>query len=171
MMKKRVVLIMYLATLIASLVNLGLFYVVTALLAEPYLNQVGALVHETVDANKALLHLVTQGSILGGLGGSLYVFQLITNYVSSGDTNLFTLHGSENYFLYALIVPLKGLVAGIIGATVVGGLIMLLPIENGLRNGHLFIIGCACIAGYSEQFLQRIIDTASRKVDSLEPKS
>ncbi|HUK36331.1 MAG TPA: hypothetical protein VLV86_20585 [Vicinamibacterales bacterium] len=166
-MKKRVVLAMALATAVASVVNLGLFYLVTAYLVEPYLRAVGPLVHQTVDQNRALLNLVTQGAILGGLGGSLYVFQLITTYIASGGRALMKDHNVQDYFLYAMVVPHKGLVAGVIGATIVGGIVMLVSGYRGLDNGHLFIIGCACVAGYSEQFLQRLVDLTTKRVEKI----
>lgn len=170
-MKKRVVLAMCIATVLASLTNLGLFYAVTVFLVDPYLEEVGALVHKSEEENKALLNLVTQGSILGGLGGSLYVFQLIASYIAKGDIKLMVQPGVQNYFMYALIVPIKGLVAGLIGTTIIGGALMMMPGDDWLRDGHLLVIGCACIAGYSEQFLQRVIDLAGEKLDSVGSKS
>lgn len=158
---------MFSGTMLASVVNVGFFYVVTVFLVDPYMDHVGPLVHDTADDNRALLHLVTQGSVFGGLGGSLYVFQLIANYISRGAHALMIEREIQSYFLYAMIVPFKGLIAGLIGATIVGGLLMLSPLDDGLRDGHLFIIGCACIAGYSEQFLQQIVDTAGSRLGSI----
>ena len=86
--KKTVVLVMYLGTLIASLTNLLLFFAVTIYFSGQYLDLVGKLIHESEETNKALLHLTAQGSILGSLGGSLFVFQIITNYIAKGDTGL-----------------------------------------------------------------------------------
>lgn len=166
-MKKRVVLAMCAATAIASVVNLGLFYVVTEFLAEPYLRAVGPLVHQTIDQNRALLHLVTQGAILGGLGGSLYVFQIVTNYIATGRSAMMRDHVVRDHFMYAMVVPHKGLIAGVIGATIVGGIVMLAAGYPGLDRGHLFIIGSACVAGYSEQFLQRLVDLTAKRVEKM----
>jgi len=79
--------------------NIGLFFPVTEFLVGPYIAETGALVHDTPDTNKALVHLVAQG---GGLGGTLFVLQVVTNYVGHGDTRLLIQHGVQDYFLYAL---------------------------------------------------------------------
>jgi hypothetical protein len=101
------------------------------------------------------------------MGGALFVMQLITNYIAHGKINLLRHQELINYFLYALITPLKGLIAGLAGGTIVGGVVMLAGGVDALRNAHLFMIGCGCAAGYSEQFLQRAIDLANRKIEKL----
>ena len=166
-MKKKVVIAMCLAVAIASLLSLALFFLVTAVLADRYIQITGQLIHENKETNKALLHLVSQGSVFGGLGGALFVMQLITNYIAQGKISLLENQALENHFLYALITPLKGLVAGLIGGTIIGGVVMLAGGIEHLRNAHLLVIGCACIAGYSEQFLQRVVDLANRKIEKL----
>jgi hypothetical protein len=166
-MKKKVAIAMCLAVAIASLLSLGLFLLVTVVLVDHYIEITGRLIHENKETNKALLHLVSQGSVLGGLGGALFVMQLVTNYIAKGKIALLENQALETYFLYALITPLKGLVAGLVGATVIGGSVMLVGGIEHLRNAHLLVISCACIAGYSEQFLQRVVDLANRKIEKL----
>nr|VFJ68926.1 MAG: hypothetical protein BECKDK2373C_GA0170839_11992 [Candidatus Kentron sp. DK] len=157
-MKKRVVLAMVVAAGVSTAIALLLFYLVTTLLAEHYIAITGKLMHHDPDENKALLHLVSQGSVLGSLGGSLYIGQLLNNYIAKGELPFIEEHCVHNYFLYAMLIPLKGLIAGIIGATIVGGVIFLAGGLELLSKGHLFIIGCSCICGYSEMFLQQVVD-------------
>ena len=166
-MRTKVVIVMFLATGIASLLNLALFFMVTVVLADAYIEITGQLIHAEKETNKALLHLASQCSVLGGLGGALFVMQLITNYIARGKISLLANQAVENYFLYALVTPLKGLIAGLVGGTIVGGVIMFAGGLPALRNAHLLVIGCACIAGYSEQFLQRVVDLANRKIEKL----
>lgn len=158
---------MCVAVAVASLLNLALFYLVSVILAEGYIQITGSLIHPNVETNKALLHLASQSSVLGGLGGSLFVMQLLTNYIARGKISLLENQDLDNYFLYALVTPLKGLIAGLVGGSIVGGIIMLAGGFTGLGKAHLFVIGCGCIAGYSEQFLQRVVDLASRKIEKL----
>ena len=163
-MKKRVVLAVLFGTLLSGVISFFLFYLVTTYLVDPYIKITGELIHHNIEENKALLHLVSQGSILGGLGGVLYVLQLLTNYIGTGEIPIVKQREIQNYFLYAFMTPTKGLIAGLIAATVIGGVISFFTGIDALRRGHLFIIGCSCIAGYSEQFLQRVVDLASRRV-------
>ena len=167
-MKSRVVLAMFISSTFATLLSVVLFYVVTHFVSEPYLNITGKLIHDTKETNKALLHLVSQGSVLGALGGSLFVMQVITHYIAFGTTSIVPGQKITNYWLYGFIVPLKGLTAGIIGITIVGGILMMVGGIELLADSHLFIIGSACIAGYSEQFLQKVVDVAERRLSDLE---
>lgn len=159
-MRKQIVLALIIAAGLSAAISLVLFFVVTVFMAEPYIAITGKLIHHNPDENKALLHLVSQGSVLGSLGGVLYVGQLLNNYIAKGNLPFFEEHYVQNYFLYAMVVPLKGLIAGVIGATIVGGVIFLVGGLDLLGRGHLFVIGCSCIAGYSEMFLQQVVDLA-----------
>jgi hypothetical protein len=133
-------------------------------LAEQYIRITGALVHPDVQTNTALLHLAAQSSVLGGLGGSLFVMQQISNYIGRGQLAALEHAHPNRYFLYASVIPLKGLVAGIVGGCVVGGSVMMVGGMDALGKAHLLVIGCACIAGYSEQFLQHVVAVADRKL-------
>ena len=162
-----VVLVMFVAVGIASVLALSMFYIVTAYLAEEYIRITEALIHKDTQTNKALLHLAAQSSVLGALGGTLFVMQQVTNYVGRGKLAALEDQHLDNYFLYAFVTPLKGLVAGIVGGCIVGGLVMLAGGIEALGKAHLLVIGCGCIAGYSEQFLQRVVGAADRKVAKL----
>ena len=166
-MKKGTVLSMMVGVTAASTLALSLFYFVTVVMADAYIAITGRLIHADEATNRALLHLVSQCSVLGSLGGTLFVMQLLTNYVARGKLSLIENHSLDYYFFYATITPLKGLIAGLVGGSVIGGAIMLALGIEGLRKAHLLVIGCACIAGYSEQFLQRVVDLASRKIEKL----
>ncbi len=166
-MKKKMVFAMFVAVAVTSALALALFYLVTAILADAYIQITDKLIHADKDTNKALLHLVSQSSVLGGLGGALFVMQQITNYIAHGKIAVLEDQEMENYFLYAFITPLKGLIAGLVGGAIVGGAVMLVGGIDALRNAHLFVIGCGCVAGYSEQFLQRIVALADRKIKKL----
>jgi hypothetical protein len=93
--------------------------------------------------------------------------QQLTNYIAHGKIALLENQELDNCFLYAFITPLKGLVAGLVGVTIIGGVIMLAGSIDALRNAHLLVIGCGCVAGYSEQFLQRVVALADRKLEKL----
>ena len=164
---RAIVLAMFMAMAAASLLSLALFYVVTAYLAEQYIAITSALIHKDAATNKALLHLAAQSSILGGLGGSLFVMQQVTNYIGRGRLGALQNQGIDNYFLYAFVTPLKGLVAGIVGGCIIGGSIMFAGGIEALAKAHLFVIGCGCVAGYSEFFLQQVVDVADRKIEKL----
>lgn len=166
-MKKGTVMSMTVGVVLAGAVAVALFFLVTVVLADVYIKFTGQLIHVDEATNKALLHLAAQCSVLGGLGGTLFVMQLLTNYIARGKLSLLENHSLHYYVLYATITPLKGLIAGLVGGSVIGGVIMLTLDLEGLRRAHLFVIGCACIAGYSEQFLQRVVDLASRKIEKL----
>ena len=163
-MKKEIILSLITGAVLSGLICLLVFWVVTVYLSGPYIEITGKLIHNSIEDNKALLHLVSQGSVLGALGGILYVLQMLTNYIAQGAIPIIQQHDVRTYFLYAFITPFKGLIAGIIAATIVGGVIFMVGGLDHLRSAHLFVIGCSCIAGYSEQFLQRVIDIANKKL-------
>jgi hypothetical protein len=165
--RRNVVLAMFLAIAVTSVLAVALFYLVTVYLTEEYIRITGKLVHEDVQTNKALLHLAAQSSVLGGLGGSLFIMQQLTNYIGRGKLAALEDQHIDNYFLYAFVTPLKGLIAGIVGGCVVGGSIMMVGGMEALGKAHLLVIGCGCIAGYSEQFLQHVVAVADRKVKKL----
>ena len=166
-MRSRIVLAMFFSATIATILSVALFYLVTQFASDLYIGITGKLIHDTEETNKALLHLVSQGSVLGALGGSLFVMQVITHYIAFGTTSIVPGQKIANYWLYGFIVPLKGLTAGIIGTTIVGGVLMMAGGTELLASSHLFVIGCACIAGYSEQFLQKVVDVAEQRLQNL----
>jgi len=166
-MNSKNVLAMFFSTLFAAFISVAMFYLVSAILAEQYIAITGKLIHENTDTNRALLHLVSQGSVLGALGGSLYVMQVIAHYIAFGSCNIVQGQQISSYWLYGFIVPMKGLMAGIIGITIVGGIILMIGGIDLLSDSHLFVLGCACIAGYSEQFLQKVIDLTEKKLEAL----
>jgi hypothetical protein len=143
---------------LSGMLALLLFYLVTNVLVDSYTAVTGKLIH-----HGALLHVVSQGSVLGGLGGVLYVLQLLT----SRDSVEVLGPDFRTALILSAINPVKGLIAGLIAALIAGGLLLMLGDIELLRKSHLFVIGCSCIAGYSEQFLQRVVNLASSRL----PKS
>lgn len=167
-MKSKVVFAMFISASFASFISVGLFYVVTTILADHYIAITGKLIHDSSETNHALLLLVSQGSVLGALGGSLFVMQIITHYIAFGTSRIVRGQNIINYWLYGFIIPMKGLTAGIIGTTIIGGIIMMVGGIDTLADSHLFVIGSACVAGYSEQFLQNVVDLAEKRLETPE---
>lgn len=149
---------------VSGMLALLLFYLVTEVLVDSYIEKTGRLIHHDEGENRALLHIVSQGSVLGGLGGVLYVLQLLTRRVSTGDSVLDLGRDFRTAMVLSAINPIKGLIAGLIAALIVGGILLMLGDVDLLRKSHLFVIGCSCIAGYSEQFLQRVVNLASSRL-------
>ena len=166
-MKTKIVIAFLFAISLSSMIVLSSFYIVTMYLSEPYLKIVGPCVHNSFEENKAMFHLVTQSSIFGALGGVLFTIQMLTSYIAQDHIPIVKKPEIKHYFIFAFLTPIKGLIAGLIASTIIGGTISFFGTDKTIGKAHLFIIGTALLAGYSEQFLQRIVDLANKKINQI----
>jgi hypothetical protein len=68
-------------------------------------------------------------------------------------------------FLMAFLIPIKGVIAGALAAAILGGAAFAAGGLDALARIHMLILGASCVAGYSEQVLQKIVRYVSRHTD------
>ncbi len=166
-MARRPIFMLFLGAAISLIVIGGGFAFFTFFLGEKYLSIVGNLVHKDRSVNQALLYIFSQACALGGAGGYLSVLQMIFAIAHSNEDWFSSDSTSEERLLIGFLIPIKGVIAGAMAGGIVGGIFFVVGGLDALSHAHLLILGISCIAGYSEQVLQRIIQYGSHHADSV----
>ena len=69
------------------------------------------------------------------------------------------------YFLIGIIILIKGVIAGAMAGGIIGGISFAIGGLEAIARLHLLILGVSCLAGYSEQVLQKIVQFGSQHAD------
>jgi hypothetical protein len=160
-MKGRGIFLVFWGAVLSSIFVLGGFLVFTFWLGEMYVNITGPLVHSDKSLNRALLYIFSQACALGGAGGYLSVLQILFSIAHSNDDWFSPQTTSPERFLVGFLIPIKGVIAGAMAGGILGGVFFFVGGLEALGKAHLVILGVSCIAGYSEQALQRIVQLGS----------
>lgn len=154
---RRPIFLIFWGALAASVVVLGGFGIFTFFLGPIYIDIVGSLVQRDRSTDQALLYLFSQTCALGGAGGYLLVLQIIFSMAHS-SADWFAKDSTDGErFLVGFLIPIKGVIAGAMAGGILGGIFFAVGGLDALAHAHLLVLGVSCLAGYSEQVLQRIM--------------
>jgi hypothetical protein len=158
---RRPIFMLFWGAVLSSILVAGGFFVFTFYLSELYMDVVGNLVHKDRSENQALLYIFSQTCALGGAGGYLFVLQLIFALAHAKEDWFAAESTDAERVLVGFLIPIKGVIAGAMAGGIVGGIFYAVGGLDALAHAHLLILGASCLAGYSEQVLQKIVQYGS----------
>lgn len=164
-MRTQKIFALFVGAAIASIIVASAFFIFTFYLGDIYMAATGTLVHANQSTSRGLLHVLAQACAIGGAGGYLFVLQIIFEIAHSDKSWLSSQSTIPEHALVGFLIPIKGVIAGAIAGGVIGGVLFAIGGLESLAKFHLLILGLSCLAGYSEQILQKIIQRGSHHAD------
>jgi hypothetical protein len=163
--RRQLIFIIFFGTIVSfALIFIG-FPVFTFYLGTEYIRIMGDLIHHVKSINQGLLYVFSQACALGGAGGILFVLQTLIMLIHSNESWFLPESTRAEYFLTGIIIPIKGVIAGAMAGGIIGGISFAVGGLERIARLHLLILGVSCLAGYSEQVLQKIVQFGSQHAD------